>query len=262
MKKTFTILLAGVLLTLVATPALAAPRARIDLKTKRTAAVVEGDTAWVALTWTAGSVDATDFRVVATSSDRGISISYPETTGDYSSLMADDTLSSGEIDFTSLQVSVPYGSKNVKLTVVATWTTDGERQTRTYKVKVPVARFKGDDIAQSTDDVGSVGVGTASELGEASWLGIEWTGIAPIIENVRMTVKGPADLTITYPDEGSFTSLQYDDTLLDGETDIARIRVDTSSMGPGSYTLDVLLSYTKGTDNLSVIGTVAFEVAG
>jgi len=262
MKRTFTILLAGALLILVATPALAAPRDRVDLKTKRTAAVVEGDTAWVALTWTAKRVDASDFRVVATSTDTGISISYPKTTGAYSSLMDDDTLSSGEIDFTSLQISVPYGSRNVKLTVVATWTADGEKQTNAYEVKVPVARFKGDDIAQSTDDVGSVPVGTASELGEASWLGIEWAGIAPIIESVRMTVSGPAGLTITYPDEGSFTSLQYDDTLVDGETDIARFRVDTSGMKPGSYTLDVVLSYTKGTGNASVVGTVAFAVSG
>ena len=145
-----------------------------------------------------------------------MTIAYPTNTDTYTSLMDNDTLSTGEIDFTSLQISVPYGSKEVKLDVVATWTENGGTQSKKYKVKIPVAKLKGDDIALSTDDVGSVPVGTASELNEASvdgkgsWLGVEWTGIAPTIDNVQMTVTGPEDLIITYsggaPSQASATT--------------------------------------------------------
>jgi len=257
MKKIFTLLVAVILLTLSASPALGAPKAKVELLTKKTAAIVEGGTSWVALSWTAKKADATDFRVVAKSNTRGVTIAYPTTTGDHTSLMDNDTLSDGEIDYTSLQISVPYGSKDVKLTVEATWTSDGKTKNKNYKVKVPVAKFNGEDIAQSTDHAGSVPVGTPV------WLGVDWTGIAPIVEDVQMTVSSPDGAVITYPENtGTYTSLHYNDTLDAGETDVARFLVDASNMDPGTYTLNLELSYTKGTDNKSVEGKVSFEVTG
>ncbi|MFV1970063.1 MAG: hypothetical protein ACC683_03545 [Acidimicrobiia bacterium] len=268
MKRTLTVFLAAALLATFATPALAGDEAKVQLKTKKTAAVVEGDTAWVAISWMAKKADASDFRITASTNNAGVTISYPENTDPHSSLWDTDTLSNGEIDFTSLQVSVPYGSKDVKLIVAATWTSDGKKQSKDYKVKVPVARFKGDDVAQSTDDVGSVPIATAAELdnasddGKGSWLGVDWTGLAPVVEKVQMTVTGPKGLVITYPGEGSFTSLYYDDTLEDSETDTARFRVDTSGMTAGKYTLDLELSYTIDGEKRSVKGQVSFEVTG
>jgi len=269
MKKTLTVLLAATLLVSFATPALAADKAQaelkpmkttVELKTRTTAAVVEGDTAWVQLSWTAKNTDATDFRITASTRTPGVTISYPTNTGTYASLMDNDTLAVGEIDFTSLQVSVPYGSRNVGLTVAATWTADGVKQRNRYKVKVPVAKFKGDDIAQVTTSAGSVSVGTPA------WLGVEWTGIAPVLENVKMTVNGPAGAIISYPEidkqPGTYTSLHYNDTLVTGETDIARFNVDASAMRPGTYTIDLELSYTKGTEAKAVKGQVSFDVTG
>ncbi len=270
MKKALTLLIATSLLALSATPVLAADKAgtsqaqaqqvtrtksgKVVLKTKKTAAVVEGDTAWVAISWKAKNTDATGFRIVASTNAAGVTISYPENTGAYSSLMDNDTLSAGEIDFTSLKVSVPYGSKNVNLNVTATWVQDGQTQTKDYSVKVPVAKFKGDDIAQATSDAGSV------SKGAPAWLGVAWTGIAPSLDNVQMTVSGPADVVITYPADGSFTSLLYDATLDDGETDIANFLVDAAAMTPGSYIFDVVLSYTRGGVSKSVAGQVSFQV--
>ena len=54
-----------VLLALAASPASAADKAKVDLKTKKTAAVVEGDIGWVQLSCPAKSTDAIDFRVEA-----------------------------------------------------------------------------------------------------------------------------------------------------------------------------------------------------
>lgn len=263
MKKTLTVLLAATLLVSLATPALAAeaqvePRmikTTVDLKTTKTAAVVEGDTAWVQLSWTATNADATDFRIIASTRTPGVTISYPTNTGTYASLMDDDTLSDGEIDFTSLQVSVPYGSKDVTLTVAATWTVNRLKQSMRYKVRVPVAMFTGDDLAQVTTSAGSVSAGAPA------WLGVEWTGIAPILENVKMTVNGPAGAIISYPtNTETYTSLHYNDTLVAGETDVARFLVDASGMKPGKYTIDVGLSYTKGTGTNLIKGTVVFDV--
>jgi len=277
-KKLITVLVSASLIALVATPALASDDAQTDrrtaveevsvdrrpiegdakvnLRTKRTAAILEGDTAWVAISWQAKRTDATDFRIVAKTETAGVAISYPENTGTYSSLMDNDTLSAGEIDFTSLKISVPYGIRGLTLTVNATWV-DGEgKQEKDFKVRVPVARFRGDDIAQVTTDAGSV---TTSDPG---WLGVEWTGIAPTLDDVEMIVTGPAGSVITYPADRSFTSLYYDNTLEDGETDVARFLVDAAAVRPGTYTVDVVLTYTKSGKPASVTGQASFEITG
>ncbi len=255
-KKLATILISASLIGVFASPALAASESKVDLKTKKTAAILEGDTAWVAINWKGKNADAQDFRIVASTETSGVTISYPDNTTPYSSLMDNDTLSVGEIDFTSLKLYVPYGTKKVKLKIKATWLDDGEKRDKDFKVEVPVAKFKGDDVAQATGDAGTVPVGSPQ------WLGVQWTGIAPSLNNVKMEVAAPAGATVTYPGDGSFTSLNYDDTLDDGETDIARFLVDASGMTPGPHTLKVILSYDRGGKARSVTGEVLFVVAG
>ncbi len=256
MRRTLiTTITALVMLMAVAVPA-HAEEAQVSLKTRKTAAVVEGDTAWVALSWSAKKGDATNFRIVAESRTQGATVGYPENTGDHSSLMDNDTLSNGEIDFTALEVSVPYGAKSVKLRVTATWTSDGEDESKTYNVTVPVGKFVGDDLAQATDNAGSVATA------EPAWLGVEWTGIAPKLEQVSMTVAAPQGAVITYPGEGTATSLHYDSVLEDGETDVARFLVDASALDPGMHSFDVVISYTKAGTALSATGQVTFEVTG
>ncbi len=282
-KKAFTVLMAVSLLVLSALPALAATdsgvtetvttdsntvqdrgdvrdsggdKGKVELKTKKTAAVVEGDTAWVALSWKAKGTDATDFRIVVKTENDGVTIAYPVNTGSYSSLMDNDTLSASEIDFTSLRISVPYGSRKVKLKITATWLQNGENQKKEYKVTVPVARFRGDDIAQATKDAGSV------SAADPAWLEVEWTGLAPLLNDVEITVDGPRGAVITYPADRTFTSLYYNNSLEDGETDVARFLVDATALPPGSYSLKVEVSYTKAGRANSATGEFSFEVTG
>ncbi len=148
------------LLALSATPALAdnGGRGKVELKTNKTAAILEGDTAWVSISWKAKRTGATDFRIVATANVAGVTSSYPENTDPYSSLMDNDTLSANEIDFTSLRISVPYHVTRIELKVVATWTQDRRQKSNGYKVEVPVAGSNGDDVAQVTTDVGTMQV--------------------------------------------------------------------------------------------------------
>ncbi len=258
MKKTLTLLIAVTLLVLSATPALAdnGGMGKVELKTKKTAAIVEGDTAWVAISWKAEKTDATNFEIAATTDVAGVTISYPDNTNPFSSLMGNDTLTANEIDFTSLLISVPYGISKVKLKVVATWTQDGKNKSKDYKVEVPVAKFKGDDVAQATTDVGTVS-GAAPD-----WIEVSWTGIAPILNDVQMTVSGPTGIVITYPQDRAFTSLMYDNILVGGETDYAAAYVDASALSPGNYTLDVTLTYSKGGAITSVTGQVTIQITG
>ena len=99
-------------------------------------------------------------------------------------------------------------------------------------------------------------------VGEPAWLGVEWTGIAPVLDDVTMTVTAPAGAVITYPAEGSSTSLHYDSVLEDGETDIARFLVDASGLEPGTHSIDVVVVYTKAGQSLKAAGTAVFEVTG
>lgn len=251
-KKLITALMAASLIVAFAQPASAKGEATLVQKTKRTAAIVEGDTAWVSVTWTARHGDVFDVKMYAFPDAKDVTVQYPENTGDHSSLMVDDTVLEKEIDFSSFRLHVPYGTKQFKMRIVATWN-DGKRDFKDeFVVHVPVGRHNGDDVAQSTTDLGAIG-------SEPVWAGVTWTGIAPVVEDVRMTVDVPGAV-VTYPNEGSFTSLYYDDTLEDGETDTTRFLLDASSLTPGAYSGDVTLSYTLAGRTQSVDGSVDFTV--
>jgi len=258
MRRILAIVVGCALLLGVAAPAFAdggKGESEVKLKTKRTAAVVRGDTAWVAVTWTAKGADAQNFQVTATTAVPGVTITYPANTGSYTSLMTDATLSAGELDFTSLRIHVPYTApKKIKVDLRASWDTGGAHHTKTYKVQVPTAAYTGADLAAVTTNAGTV------PAGGSAWLGVEWTGMAPALDNVAMTAVGPPGTTITYPAYRAFTSLAHDATLEDGETDVARFLLDAGSLAPGTYAVDVTLTYTKAGAARSVAHTVTFDV--
>ena len=255
-RRILTLILLTVTLISVAVPASAKDSsAKVKLETKKTSAVAQGGTAWVAISWRGDDADATSFRITATTKAKGVEVSYPTNTGDHSSLMDNDVLSSDEVDFTALNLVVPYGTKKFKLDVVASWN-DGKKDVeKKFTVEVPTFEYKGDDAALVTEDAGVV------LTDDPGWVDIEWSGMAPSLENVQMTVGGPPGAVVAYPADGSFSGLNRGDRLNQGETDVAGFRLDVSGLEPGRYDFKVLLTYTLDGSKSDVSGIVTVTVS-
>jgi len=239
-----------------AAPASAARTGKVRLVTERAAAVVVGDTVWVSFTWRAEG-DLPDFRVVARRSDRA-DISYPENTGSYTAPYQSADLMDGEIDFTAIRVHVPESSRSVRdkalqLQLQASWDAGGRRRTSVHNVKIPLAVYEGDDVAQVTDLV-------EVAAGSGAWIEVAYAGLAPRVDRFSVVVGADPAVPITYPGYGVNTSLHHDAALEDGETDVVRFFVDAADLDPGTYTLSVLASYTRGDQPDGVEGSVTVAV--
>ena len=176
-----------------ASPAIAkGPEA--NLKTKNTATIVAGDTSWVAINWQGKGGDITNFKVVA-EAPSGVEVTYPENTPGFTGLMNGHVLSEKEMDFTALQVSVPYSqTKKFKIKLLVSYDADGTTVEDDFDVTVPVAVYQADqDVAQVTDSAGSI------PSGESAWMEIDFTGLAPMVEGFDVVVSDPAGLTVSYP---------------------------------------------------------------
>lgn len=256
------IILAVVLALIVGTalPAAAAPKPDIDkevtLTNYETAAIVAGDSAWIALNWHGGSGDAENFQLTVKKPEAGVEVRYPANTGTYSSLWADDTLSDDEYDFTAVHVTVPYAAGNdIKLLFTVSYERDGKQRSNVFNVRVPVVQYRGgEDLQQVTSSLGQV------TLGESAWVGVSYAGLAPRLDDFQLTVTDAGGLPIVYPADGSSTSLHHNARLEDGETDIARFRVDAYEVGAGTYTIAIVATYRKDAASAQLIGTVTLDV--
>ena len=230
--------------------------AKVSLVTKKTGAVVGGDSTWIQVDWKAKGGEATDFQVVVTNPDPGWEIRYPdnpEYTGSYTSLWADATLADGEIDFTAIHVTVPYNArKNVTLKLTATYTTGGKEESKGFTVKVPVTSYTGSDLTQVTTDIGSVAA--------PGWVSVDFRGDAPRLDDFAMTVTAASGMTVDYPSSGAFTSLAHDARLEGGESDFAAFYLDPSGAAAGSYDLSVQVTYTKDATQGSWTGSITVTV--
>lgn len=248
------------LLISTAVPVAAAPKPDVDkdveLTNYETAAIVAGDSAWIALNWKGGGGDAADFRLVVKKPDPDVQIRYPENTGTYTSLWADDTLSDGEYDFTAVHVTVPYAAgRDIKLLFTLTYQHDGKEKHRDFNVRVPVVEYAGgEDLQQVTSSLGAV------TLGESAWVGVSYAGLAPRLDDFRLTVTDAGGVPIVYPGDRAATSLHHDARLEDGETDVARFRVDAYDIPAGTYTIAVLATYRKDAATAELVGSVTLEV--
>jgi hypothetical protein len=251
---------AVLLVASTALPVSAAPKPDLDndveLTNYETAAIVAGDSAWIALNWVGAGGDAKNFQLVVKKPDAGVEVRYPDNTGTYTSLWADDTLSDGEYDFTAVHVTVPYGAGgDIKLLFTLTYDHNGKPKTRSFNVRVPVIEYTGgEDLQQVTTSLGEVTVG------ESAWVGVSYAGLAPRLDDFKLTVTDAAGLPIVYPANGSSTSLHHNARLEDGETDIARFRVDAFDVDPGTYTIQILAAYRKDTTSATLTGTVTLVV--
>jgi hypothetical protein len=111
----------------------------VVMLTATSAPVAADSDSWITANWTALGGNADVFHVTATA-DNGVSVSYPENTGSYSSLYRDDQLADLELDYTALKLAVPAGvTGNVTLTLHLTYHTDQGNKDETFTVSVPVA---------------------------------------------------------------------------------------------------------------------------
>jgi hypothetical protein len=228
-----------------ASPALAAKggQAKVDTLTTQTGTVLAGDSAWIEIVWEASGGDAEDFQVTVKNPDPGWEVRYPDNTGSYSSTWGDSTLSDGEIDFTAIHVTVPYAAgKDVKLHLEASYVSDGTSHSQSFQVKVPVAEYTGNDLSQ---------VGGDTTIDGSGWVQVPFMGNAPRLDGFQMTASPPGGLTVSYPGDGSFTSLAHDARLEDGESDYAAFYVDATDAEPDTYTIPLQVTYFKD----SLVGT-------
>jgi hypothetical protein len=260
MRTRIILLLAAILMVTTALPAAAAPKPDVDkdveLTNYETAAIVAGDSAWIALNWVGGDGDAENFQLVVKKPDPGVEIRYPDNTGTYTSLWADDMLSDGEYDFTAVHVTVPYSAgSDIKLLFTLTYDHAGKPKTRSFNVRVPVVQYAGgEDLQQVTESLGEVA------LGESAWVGVSYAGLAPRLDDFQLTVTDAGGLPIVYPGDGSSTSLHHNARLEDGETDVARFRVDAIDVEAGTYTISVLATYRKDASAATLAGSVTLVV--
>lgn len=255
-----TLFMAALLVVGTALPAAAAPKPDVDkdveLTNYETAAIVAGDSAWVALNWQGGGGDAENFQLVVKKPDPGVEVRYPENTGAFTSLWADDTLSDGEYDFTAVHVTVPYtAGTEIKLLFTLTYEHNGKAKTRSFNVRVPVVEYSGgEDLQQVTASLGEL------TQGESAWVGVSYAGLAPRLDDFELTVTDAGGLPIVYPGDRSSTSLHHDARLEDGETDVARFRIDAFDVPAGTYTIAVMATYRKDTATAELVGSVSLEV--
>jgi hypothetical protein len=260
MRTRIILLVATALIASTAVPAAAAPKPKVDkdveLTNYDTAAIVAGDSAWIALNWHGGGGDAENFQLVVKKPDAGVEVRYPDNTGTYTSLWADDTLSDGEYDFTAVHVTVPYAAgKDINLQFTLSYEHNGKSKSRNIKVRVPVVQYTGgEDLQQVTESLGQVA------LGQSAWVGVSFAGLAPRLDDFQLTITDTAGLPIVYPADGTSTSLHHNARLEDGETDVARFRVDAYDVEAGTYTIAIRATYNKDAASAELLGSVSLAV--
>ena len=83
------------------------PADDVTLVTTTLPALNPGQSAWVSTLWRGSSADATSFELtVVQPIPHGMSFSYPESTGGFSSLYKQSTLLAGDTDYSSIKVQV------------------------------------------------------------------------------------------------------------------------------------------------------------
>ncbi len=197
--------------------------------------------------------DATSFELTA-EPPRGITVSYPENTGKFSSLYKQSTLLAGDTDYSSIKVQVGddvLGSQRIKLTVDYKLGRRNEKQK--VFVTLPVVEATAPTVEQLTKSVGPI------TAGSSGWVDVSYKANKPGVTHAQLTAKPPAGATVTYPNDASHSGFAADSTLSVGETDHASFKIDTGTLEPGAYTVELDLVYGNGGQHLR--GTVALTVS-
>ena len=165
-----------------------------------------GQTAWVSTLWRGASEDATTFELtVVQPVPKGISVSYPENTGSFSSLYKASTLLAGDTDYSSIKMQVGdtvLGTQHIKLDVE--YELAGKKQKKKVDVTLPVVEATGPTVEQLTSTAGPI------RAGSAGWVDVSYEANKPGVTDARLTATPPAGATVSYPNDGSSSGLAAD----------------------------------------------------
>ena len=222
--------------------------------------MVPGQSGWTGVIWRAGDDDLTGFSATV-EAPAGWGVTYPENRSTDTSLWDNDTLSADEVDFTAFRLTVPENttapsSHSVEVSLNYSYLKNGKHEkvvNKRFTLAVPVVAPSDPAFNQLTTSLGQFSPDSQT------WVDMSNEGRATAFD-FRLTVTDPAGATITYPNDGTSTSLNGDSVLEVGETDRASFRLDTSGLVPGTYTMNTNVSHRVATQTRNTPGTVSFEV--
>ncbi len=207
--------------------------------------VVKGSESWVSVNWTA-STDMENFRMYVREWTTGVEVDYVE--GRTSAGLTDNAdLSAGEIDSAAFKLTVDdNAASSFFLQIVAEW----EHEGRTYQffpggLDVRAEKFSGNRFSVLTDAASVVAGPEGQADPAANWVEIDLLGLAPITDGIAITISG--DVEPYYP-QVEFTSLHHDDRLHAQESDVARVWFDPDLVEPGTYDLEMTVSYLENSN--------------
>lgn len=224
-------------------------RGELVLLTESGPVVDSGDSVWIALKWTAKGGPVRDVRVIA--GGRNLEVAYPENTGEYSAPWNGPNLTAGETDYTAFKLEVPDDVEAFKLSVRATYTVGGEERSDKWSLKLPVQSYDGEDLVLENPEI---------ELPEgAGMVELKFTGIAPSLRRFQVMIPNPEKAYLEYP-QGDFASLERDNRLSRGETDVARFYIDMSYLGAGEHKLELSAIYRRNGKTVTTPFTVVIRI--
>ena len=243
-------------------------KANVQALTTTTAALAPGQSAWIAVVWSADRT-VTDWSTTVTA-PAGVSVTYPTTRGGAdTSLYGSATLVGSTRDFTAFNLSVPYGQRaSFPVTVTSTYTHCGDNGqcknqgqgnddgpgTTTAVVTVPVQAAVGAPFTQQTMEV-------AVAAGTSSFQQITFTGGQTDLAGFTVRAGAlPAGVTVGYPGDRSASTPDGGTSLLGGSTDHVAVRFTTTGVPPGRYSVPLTISYTAATSTTTT-GTVTLVVS-
>ncbi|GGK34828.1 hypothetical protein GCM10010124_29360 [Pilimelia terevasa] len=264
--------LVSVVLTgaLAASVGVAPPAAALDLGLGMLlpvlAPMLPGQQGWVSAMWTTDG-DVCDIRITA--SGGSVGVDYPTNTDTYTSLYINSALADGNLDYSAFRFDIPDNALLAQLlTVKVSWrqmksnsfkrtddlrtkvfTCAGTARSDTALVTIPVSLALGAGVTQKTTAL-SVARGTPG------WIKIAYAGTRPGMNNFRVALTPPANLTVTYPNGAGSAGLNANSALLVGTEDFAAVYLDASKLNAGTYKVPVTATYSGG----SLTGSLTLTV--
>ncbi len=199
--------------------------------------VIRGADSWISVAWTAPT-DMESFRMEVIEWQAGTELSYADG-ANAAYLFQDRTLSAGEIDVASFQLTTSAQTPNTfYIQVIASWEFEGQ----TYRFYPGGLNVRLVDYNGSADYELLTSSATVADIGDGrnNWVELDFLGLAPATRDLKVTVSGGVD--VYYPQE-TYTSLHHDSLLNGSEEDVARIWIDPDLVTAGIAQLTLTVTY-------------------